>query len=178
MTKTKQKGREGAPYLLTWLRGERGPDGHGSKESAAAGGFALPSCTVVPNCTVLKTKKSQQKSNVTPSREQLLPRCHCSRRRCVPRCRSPAAVKLAEEIKFTNKKRSGTGRKLPTYSPGGGLGRGEPTGTAAALSTSKNQQERPNEREAGGGHVPYSPGLVERGADGPACRTAEAFGIF
>jgi hypothetical protein len=54
-----RRGTEGVPtsYLLTWLRG-RGADGHGRRR-----GYALPSCTVLPDCIVFQNKKSLQTSN-------------------------------------------------------------------------------------------------------------------
>jgi hypothetical protein len=55
-------GREGACYLLTWLEGGRGADGHGSPrfaEPAAAGG--LRSCTVMPDCTVSQNLRIETK---------------------------------------------------------------------------------------------------------------------
>ena len=62
LTKTKQKGgREGACRLLTWHRVEGTRRAHGSRSPWQPA--APPSCTVVPDCTVFKTQKTQKTSN-------------------------------------------------------------------------------------------------------------------
>ena len=98
-----------------------------------------------------------------------------------------AAVKVAEETKFTKKQnvRGKGGGFLHTHL-GGTL---RERGAGAAFSTSctnmagnavvekqKSATKTQRKGEGGGGHVPYSPCLVEKGADGPAGRTAEARG--